>query len=187
MVKNRSTSIQVPQSDFMNTSTSASVSLTEEALAHWLNGFIQASPAPAVILLEGSMGAGKTTFTRLLGEALGVQGRMTSPSFITLQEYQTVTGVPLLHLDLYRLEAEAADALLMEVEELLTQQPTWVMVEWGSLFQGLLPQYDLTLYIEPMATAPELRRYTFTPHSPNGVRWVTTLLEHQCVEGGSMP
>ena len=58
-----------------------------------------------VVCLEGDLGAGKTTFTQGLAAAMGVPGRVTSPTFCIVQEH---AGERLLvHMDLYRLHGEA--------------------------------------------------------------------------------
>ena len=55
-----------------------------------------------VVLVEGEMGAGKTTFVRGASRALGVQGPVTSPTFTVGQRYQG--SVPVAHIDLFRIE-----------------------------------------------------------------------------------
>ena len=57
--------------------------------------------APAVVALRGGLGAGKTAFTRGLARGLGVTGRVTSPTFALVHEFQG--RLPLFHFDLYRL------------------------------------------------------------------------------------
>lgn len=98
-----------------------------------------------VLSLEGGLGAGKTTFVRYLGEALGMPVRVTSPTFVYYNQYPvatTATGVQqLVHADCYRL-AEATETAIEPttdnwlVSELLTlqqQAPTLLVVEWGSV------------------------------------------------------
>ena len=58
-----------------------------------------------VVCLEGDLGAGKTTFTQGLAAALGVPGRVTSPTFCIVQEHQSA-DILLVHMDLYRLHGE---------------------------------------------------------------------------------
>jgi tRNA threonylcarbamoyl adenosine modification protein YjeE len=95
----------------------------------------------ALVLLEGPMGAGKSTLARLLLKALGVERLAEgSPSFALAHEYRgklPVTGqaLSLLHLDLYRLRSEA------ELEESGIESQLWELrpltfVEWSSLFPG---------------------------------------------------
>jgi len=56
----------------------------------------------AVVAFTGDLGAGKTAFTRGLAEGLGVAGRVTSPTFTIVNEYEG-GKLPLFHFDLYRL------------------------------------------------------------------------------------
>jgi len=65
---------------------------------------LQWSKDVPVWLLEGTMGAGKTTFVRAVCEALGVQDPVNSPTFSIIQEYQTASGDPVYHIDGFRLE-----------------------------------------------------------------------------------
>jgi len=58
--------------------------------------------AGAVVAFTGDLGAGKTAFTRGLAEGLGVRGRVTSPTFTIVNEYEG-GRLPLFHFDLYRL------------------------------------------------------------------------------------
>lgn len=80
-----------------------------------------------LIILSGDLGAGKTTFTRGIGEALGVRGAVSSPTFVLVREHpSTVQGPALIHVDAYRLGSPAeVDDLDLPVEEAVT------VVEWG--------------------------------------------------------
>lgn len=70
-------------------------------------------PAGTVILLEGDLGAGKTTLVQGIAEGLGIEDSVESPTFTLVNEY--LTGrIPLYHLDLYRLEPLEVEALHLE-------------------------------------------------------------------------
>ncbi len=58
-----------------------------------------------IILLNGNLGAGKTTFTKGLAKALGVKDTVTSPTFTFMKEYNE-GRIPLYHFDMYRVESE---------------------------------------------------------------------------------
>ncbi len=67
-----------------------------------------------VVLVEGELGAGKTTFVRGACRALGVEGPITSPTFALANRYRAAGGLVISHLDLYRLgglDAEDPDLL----------------------------------------------------------------------------
>jgi tRNA threonylcarbamoyladenosine biosynthesis protein TsaE len=84
-----------------------------------------------LVLLTGSLGAGKTTFTGGLGAAVGVRGPVTSPTFVLARTHPSlVGGPPLVHVDAYRLGSAA------ELDDLdLDYEHAVVVVEWG---EGLL-------------------------------------------------
>lgn len=83
-----------------------------------------------VICLTGPLGAGKTTFTRGLGRALGVRGSVTSPTFVVARTHTRETGPALVHVDAYRLQNAA------ELEDLdIDWENSISVVEWG---QGML-------------------------------------------------
>jgi tRNA threonylcarbamoyladenosine biosynthesis protein TsaE len=82
-----------------------------------------------VILLDGDLGAGKTTFTQGLARALGVTEVVTSPTFILTRIYPTTSGFDLVHVDVYRLErlSEVVDLALPE----LLDEGAVAVIEWG--------------------------------------------------------
>lgn len=80
-----------------------------------------------LVLLNGELGAGKTTLTRGLGAALGARGAVTSPTFVLARTHPTASGVPLVHVDAYRLGSAG------EVEDLdLDLAGSITVVEWGA-------------------------------------------------------
>ncbi len=95
-----------------------------------------------VVCLEGDLGAGKTTFTQALADALGFAGRVTSPTFCIVQEHRAKEGVstaaPLLvHMDLYRLDTED-DVLAIGWEDFL-ERGAILVVEWPERAGSLIP------------------------------------------------
>lgn len=73
----------------------------------------QTLPAGSILLLEGNLGSGKTTLVQGIGEGLGIQEAIDSPTFTLINEYFE-GRLPLYHLDLYRLNPTAAAALQLE-------------------------------------------------------------------------
>ncbi len=104
--------------------------------------------ANAMLELHGPLGAGKTTFVRHLLRALGVAGRIKSPTYTVVEPYR-VGELEISHFDFYRFEdaRELVDAGLREV----FASPGLKLVEWASNAAALLPQADLRLVIEPQA------------------------------------
>ncbi|MCL1464180.1 tRNA (adenosine(37)-N6)-threonylcarbamoyltransferase complex ATPase subunit type 1 TsaE [Argonema galeatum] len=73
----------------------------------------QSLSAGSVILLEGDLGAGKTTLVQGIGEGLAIADPIVSPTFTLINEY-TEGRLPLYHLDLYRLSPKEVEALYLE-------------------------------------------------------------------------
>jgi tRNA threonylcarbamoyladenosine biosynthesis protein TsaE len=120
-----------------------------------------------LVLLNGELGAGKTTLTRGIGQALGVRGAVTSPTFVLARTHPTA-GPPLVHVDAYRLGSA------LELDDLgLDFASSVVVVEWGAgLLDGVTESW-LELDIErPHGGDPdaevEPRSVTITGHGP---RW----------------
>ena len=90
-----------------------------------------------VVCLEGDLGAGKTTFTQGLAAALGVKGRVTSPTFCIVQEHRGERNF-LVHMDLYRLNGED-DVVAIGWEDYLAEGAI-LAVEWPERAGGLIPQ-----------------------------------------------
>lgn len=87
--------------------------------------------------LFGEIGAGKTAFVKLVAEALGVQEKVTSPSFVILNEYHSAS-IPIYHFDLYRLENVGIKTIADELREYSTGHRI-TFVEWAEFSQGELP------------------------------------------------
>ena len=103
-----------------------------------------------VICLHGELGAGKTTFTQELGKYLGVQERITSPTFGIMNRYEVSesTGFDqLVHIDAYRIE-HPDEVGPLRLEELFTQPRTIFCVEWPENIAEILPSEKVTVRIE---------------------------------------
>jgi tRNA threonylcarbamoyladenosine biosynthesis protein TsaE len=136
----------------------------------------------ATLTLHGDLGAGKTTFVRHLLRALGVQGRIKSPTYAVVEPHSAI-GCPLMHagqalgiwhFDFYRFTdpREWEDAGFRE----LFASPGLKLVEWPERAAGLMPAVDAELHIEPDTTtqpmtdddADSTRHVRFTAFTPTG-------------------
>lgn len=92
--------------------------------------------ASPIVLLEGEMGAGKTTLVQQLVKALGSQATVTSPTFALVQQYPTPRGT-VYHLDLHRIQY-AEELVQIGFDELL-DNAAWCFIEWPERAKSLLP------------------------------------------------
>ncbi|NJO19206.1 MAG: tRNA (adenosine(37)-N6)-threonylcarbamoyltransferase complex ATPase subunit type 1 TsaE [Spirulinaceae cyanobacterium RM2_2_10] len=114
------------------------------------------SLAPCTLLLDGELGAGKTTLVQGLGASLGITDPIVSPTFALLGEYLEGQQ-PLYHFDLYRLSPAEVPSLAPEIYwEGQEVAPGWVAIEWAQR----LP-YRPSEYL-----ALQLR------HQADGTRWL---------------
>lgn len=98
-----------------------------------------------VVLFNGLMGAGKTTFIKALCKSLGVKDITSSPTFSLVNEYETPDGQRIYHFDLYRINAEV-EALDMGIEEYL-YSGNWCFIEWPEKIPNLFPPNVTTINI----------------------------------------
>lgn len=88
-------------------------------------------PAGSVILLEGNLGSGKTTFVQGLGAGLGITETIDSPTFTLINEYFS-GRIPLYHFDLYRLESSEIEALNLDIYWEGLEVPLGIVaIEWA--------------------------------------------------------
>ena len=93
-----------------------------------------------VICLDGELGSGKTVFTKGLGNALGINESITSPTFTIIKEYNT-GEMPLYHMDVYRLDGNTDG---VGVEEYFTKGGITV-IEWAKTIKDILPEERLEI------------------------------------------
>ena len=89
------------------------------------------------INLFGEIGAGKTAFVKLVAEALGIKEKVTSPSFVILNEYHSAS-IPVYHFDLYRLE-HVGIATITEELRAYSEGKKITFVEWAEFSQNEIP------------------------------------------------
>ncbi|MBL7706176.1 MAG: tRNA (adenosine(37)-N6)-threonylcarbamoyltransferase complex ATPase subunit type 1 TsaE [Taibaiella sp.] len=102
--------------------------------------------------LSGNLGAGKTTFTAALLQAMGSRNSVSSPTFSIINQYE-VSGAPLYHSDWYRIGDEE-EAIASGLEDMLQQQGIKI-IEWWERAPDLLPPGTLYCYLE--AVSPSRR------------------------------
>lgn len=112
-----------------------------------------------VILLVGTLGAGKTCLTQGIARGLGISEYTPSPSFVLVREYQS--KLPLYHIDLYRLDLIEAIAQL-GLDDYLYGNGICV-VEWADKGLSVLPEEHLLIEIQFISSTE--RRLIFTPKS----------------------
>lgn len=141
-------------------------------IAEQLAKIIQPIESQVHFYLQGDLGAGKTAFTRAFLRALGVTGRIKSPSYALLESY-TVSSLKLYHLDFYRFNSpeEWVEAGFRDILE----QNAVVLIEWPEKAGGLLPAPDLSLHLHYQ---DEGRLLSITAHSTKGQAWLKTLTQN---------
>ena len=119
-----------------------------------------------MIELIGDVGTGKTTFTKGLGEGMGVDDDVQSPSFTIEREYHARDGLQLHHYDFYRLSDPGV--VKYELAESIANPQVVTVVEWGETAQDVLPDDRIVIRLtyvregearECDATVPE--KYTY--------------------------
>ncbi len=95
----------------------------------------------SIVLLQGPIGAGKTSFVQGIARGLAISEDITSPTF-ALSHHYTSGKIPLIHLDLYRLDniSSAKDVFFSEEEEAIQSQAILV-IEWPELIEPLIENF----------------------------------------------
>lgn len=99
-----------------------------------------------VVLLNGEMGAGKTTLIKAICKALKCPDVVSSPTFSLINEYRTFDDQPLYHFDCYRIENEE-EAYDFGAEEYL-YSGNLCLIEWSENIHSLLPENCATVTLE---------------------------------------
>lgn len=126
--------------------------------------------AGVVLALEGDLGAGKTCFAQGVGEGLGVQGPVTSPTFQIVAIYPG-PGHALVHADLYRL-GDPSELIELGLEEIFGREGVTV-VEWADRFPEVLPADHLSVRIA--IRGGDLRELALVAHGPKSQELLDSL------------
>jgi tRNA threonylcarbamoyladenosine biosynthesis protein TsaE len=114
-----------------------------------------------VLCLYGELGAGKTVLAKGLGQGLGVQEEITSPTFTLIQEYNIQsTGLQFIHMDLYRLRF-AEEAEVIGVSDYF-RDDCICLLEWPEIIRDILPDDRLEIRIEGSGDFPRSITLSYT-------------------------
>lgn len=117
----------------------AGVLVDEAQLAAWGRDLARSLPRPAVVALQGELGAGKTTLARAICAELGVTEKVTSPTFALVHRY-AANGTRVYHVDAYRLKPDD-NARDLGFDEMLTDSQAVVLVEWPERLGSHAPPF----------------------------------------------
>ncbi|MCR4333455.1 MAG: tRNA (adenosine(37)-N6)-threonylcarbamoyltransferase complex ATPase subunit type 1 TsaE [Patescibacteria group bacterium] len=113
----------------------------EAEAARFAGSFVRHKEVATLITLSGELGAGKTSFTRSVAKALGVEETVTSPTFVLEKIYLLPPGKNfkrLIHIDAYRLEKGSTLAPL-GFDELMQDAGNLILLEWPERVDEVLP------------------------------------------------
>ncbi|WP_430460168.1 tRNA (adenosine(37)-N6)-threonylcarbamoyltransferase complex ATPase subunit type 1 TsaE [Thalassolituus sp. LLYu03] len=122
-----------------------------------------------LVFLEGTLGAGKTTFSRGLIQAMGHTGAVKSPTYTLVEDYQ-LADCHVCHFDLYRL-GNAEELEFMGIRDYLDQNAL-CLIEWADKGAGVLPAADLVIHIADLGDSREL---TWDANTDKGRDWAAQL------------
>jgi tRNA threonylcarbamoyladenosine biosynthesis protein TsaE len=119
---------------------------SESELAHAAQQLLAHFPEKKIFAFHGDLGAGKTTFIKVICEQLGVKDAMSSPSFSLVNEYRDEKNNSVYHFDLYRLKSPQ-EAFDIGMEEYL-YSGNYCFVEWPERAEEILPETTLHITIQ---------------------------------------
>lgn len=126
------------------TKSEAQTKKVAKLLAQEIFGSLAPKNHAWVIGLEGELGSGKTKFVQGFATGLGIQGRLTSPTFVLIKKYKIpgyglrVTSY-LFHIDCYRLN-KPKDLLDLDFKEIISNAKNIVLIEWAEKVRKILPK-----------------------------------------------
>ena len=102
-------------------------------------------PGSRIFAFHGNMGAGKTTFIKVICRLLGAADLVQSPSFAIINEYKIPGGDPVFHFDFYRIK-KLEEAMDIGCEEYF-YSGHYCLIEWPELIEPLLPEGTVRIEI----------------------------------------
>jgi tRNA threonylcarbamoyladenosine biosynthesis protein TsaE len=115
-----------------------------------------------IVILEGALGAGKTTFVKGILKGLGYRAKVLSPSFTLVRQYKTKHFL-VYHIDLYRLEKK--DTFNLGLDEFLFSENSIALIEWGDKIKEDLVGY---LRVEFLFLDENKRKLVFSSQGYRG-------------------
>ena len=130
---------------------------TEKMAEH----FAQTIPDSGLfVTLTGDIGAGKTQFVRYILNRLNVNEKITSPSFVILNEYKC-PRFPIYHFDLYRLEEKGLKSMVSELRE-YSRTGILTFIEWAEFAHDEIPSDALKINVEYDEENIDIRTFDFS-------------------------
>lgn len=129
-----------------NTTLFSQYLATEDDTVFWGEALGRAISQGGVVYLEGTLGAGKTTFCRGVLSAFGYSGSVKSPTYTLVENYE-LAGIQIYHFDLYRL-ADPEELEFMGIRDYFSDQAI-CLIEWPSRGAGILPMADIVVKVTP--------------------------------------
>jgi tRNA threonylcarbamoyladenosine biosynthesis protein TsaE len=113
-------------------------SVTETGLLPAAEKLLASYPGQRVFAFYGKMGAGKTTFIKVISRLLGASDIVQSPSFAIINEYRTLEGDSIFHFDFYRIR-KIEEVYDIGYEDYI-YSGAYCFIEWPELVEELLPE-----------------------------------------------
>ena len=150
------------------------VNSTEE-MQHLGAVIAQTAQAHDLLLLNGDLGAGKTTLTQGIGRELGIKRPVKSPTFTIVREYPEAR-LPLFHMDFYRLENDDLSSIDLSA---YMAEPGLVVIEWPEIVQEQLPEEYLQIIIKRVDDSwnSTKRVVEFVPKGRRNEQWAEKIIE----------
>lgn len=121
--------------------------------------------------LYGEIGAGKTAFVKEVAKEIGIEEKVTSPTFVILNEYHG-GKLPMYHFDLYRLENEGVKTIMDELRE-YSEGKQLTFVEWAEFSQNEFPFNHIKINVT--YEDKDDRKYTFTGYGKDCIEIIKGL------------
>ncbi len=125
----------------------------QEAAVAFVNTLQANTDTGTVVTLSGQLGAGKTTFVQGIARALGVEEKVTSPTFVLEKIYQLEGNPPaggwehLVHIDAYRLKG-AHELEMLGWQELIADPANLILIEWPERVAEAMPETAIRISFE---------------------------------------